>query len=264
MPEPVSLDWIDLLKDFLVGTRSPYESYGTRIFQNIILGRNEFEETYELSGQWDGPALLESEDKVLISPASVKRINKLSNSEEFKLAIYTARPSYPPEGASSSLGYSPEAEIAMRLAGLTNIPLVGLGMMQWLAAEHNKRVEDLVKPNATQAMAALLAAISQTNNAQILEEAYGLNTDSLHPDLTYFNHFKNYKILVYVFEDIISGVKAAIEAGKKLQAYGYSVQIKPLGIAQEENKAAALKQYCHKVYAKVDEALDFVFFDEKN
>jgi len=85
--------------------------------------------------------------------------------------------------------------------------------------------------------------------------------NTVHPDLTDFRHFKKDKIVVYVFEDVTSVVKAMLEAGKKLQEFNYMIHIKPLGIAREENKAAALKQYCRRVFPDVNQALDFALFD---
>ncbi len=260
MAELNSMSWIDLLRDFLIGTRSVYASHGTRLFQNIILGKQEFEKTYGLTSEWDGPPLLQTEDTVLMNVASVKKINELTSNTDYRLAIYTARPSLSPQLIQS--GYSPEAEMAMQMAQLTNIPLMGLGMMQWLAEKYKERPEDLVKPNSTQAIAALLAALTRTNSASILEDAYNLDKGKVHPDKTGFGQFKNQDLLIYVFEDVVSGVQAVLKAGEKLQACGYKMSVKPLGIAQDKNKKASLEKYCHKIFPNVNDALEFALIDD--
>jgi hypothetical protein len=259
MAEFNSTGWIGLLRDFLVGTRSVYSSHGTKFFQNIILGKNEFEKTYGLTSEWDGPALLQTEDRVLINNASIKNIKELVNNNDYRLAIYTARPSLPPQPIQS--GYSPEAEIAAQMAQLTNIPLMGLGMMQWLAEKYKERPEDLIKPNTTQAIAAMLAALTRTVDASVLEEAYTLDKKKMHPDQTRFSQFKNQNLLIYVFEDVKSGVQAVLNAGEELREHGYKISVKPLGIAQDKNKKASLEKYCHRIFPHVNEALEFALAD---
>ncbi len=134
-------------------------------------------------------------------------------------------------------------------------------MMQWLAEKYKERPEDLVKPNSTQAVAALLAALTQTSNASILKDAYNLDKRGVHPDQTRFSQFKNQDLLIYVFEDVVSGVQAVLKAGEKLQASGYKINIKPLGIAHDKNKKISLEKYCHKIFCNVNEALEFALAD---
>lgn len=258
MAEFNSTGWIDLLKDFLIGTRSVYSSYGTKLFQNIILGNKEFEKTYGLPGDWTGPPLLQT-DRLLIQDVSIKNMNELISNNDYRLAIYTARPSLSPQSMQS--GYSPEAEMAAEMARLTNIPLTGLGMMQWLAEKYNERPEDLIKPNTTQAIAAILAALTRTNDALVLEEAYNLDKKKMHPDSNYFSQFKSRDLLIYVFEDVKSGVQAVLKASEKLRSFGYKVSVKPMGIAQDENKKTSLEQYCHRVFSDINEALEFALDD---
>lgn len=253
------LDWFDLFKNFLIGTRSAYESYGTRLFQNIILGSDEFEKTYALTSEYDGPSLLRTQDKVMISSSSVTRLAQLNSHDDYKLAIYTARPSHPFPSALQS-GYSPEAEIALQSAGIKDIPLVGMGAMEWLAKSHAERPEDLTKPNTTQAFAALISAVARTNDIQVLEEAYKLDKLGGHPDQTILNQLKLKDVIVYVFEDTISGIKPILAVAEKLNASNYSISVKPLGIAQDKNKKTALEQFCAEVFPDINCALQYSLF----
>ncbi len=232
---PNVLDWIDLLKSFLVGTRSAYESYGTRLFQNIILGSDDFEKTYALQSEYDGRSLLRTEDKVLISKRSVGRLHEINTDDNYRLAIYTARPSHP-FPSKRQRGYSPEAEIALEAAGLERLPLIGMGAMEWLAKEHGERPEDLTKPNTTQALAALISALAKITDITCLEEAYKIDKLGGDPDSTIIKELKQLDVIIYVFEDTISGIKPMLAVAEKLNDHNYSISVKPMGIAQDKNK----------------------------
>ncbi len=251
----ISEQWLDLLKSFLVGTRSAYESYGTQIFQNIILGSAEFENTYGLESVYDGPSLLRTEDQVLFSESSLRKIKILAQGDDVRVAIYTARPSYPPPDEGTIRGYSPEAEIALNAAGLQAFPLVGMGMMEWLAARHNERTEELTKPNTTHSLSALLAAIRRSNESSLLELAHSINHDlqSFVPELESLAR----RVRVFVFEDTVSGIKPLQHLSEKLNAIGAQLEVCALGIAVDVEKKNSLSPLCKGVFDDVNQALDF-------
>jgi hypothetical protein len=261
-PEAWLSSWDDLLADFLLSTRSVYESYGTRIFQNIILGETQFEATYGLTGIYAGPALLESEDRVLVSADSVKLLDRLCADNQVRAAIYTARPSYPPDDAASLSGYSPEAEMAIASAGLQHLPLVGMGMMEWLALRHGEKSENLTKPNTTHCLSALLAALAQNSFSQTLEAAYLLDRKAAGLSLADLPQLAGRQVRVFVFEDTSSGIKPLVALAERLNAAGFSLKVGALGIAGDPNKKAALAALCCKVFADVNQALDYLVNEE--
>lgn len=248
-------EWGSLLQDFLKGTRSVYESYGTRLFQNIILGSSEFETTYELRSHYDGPSLLKKEDRVLLHKQLAEKLLALQKSNALNIAVYTARPSHPPPDAGHIKGYSPEAEMAAEAAGLQSLPLVGMGMMEWLAAQHGERTEDLTKPNTTHSISALLAALSRDNSSAILNLAYEIDKHTLNKSL---DAIQADQIRIYVFEDTISGIKPMKLMGNKLSTNGREITVIPLGIAEDVAKVSALKESCHTVFPNINEAVSFV------
>jgi hypothetical protein len=254
-------DWKELLAAFLAGTRSPRESYGTRLFQNIILGSDQFAKTYGLESEIDGNSLLEKEDRVVISRESVKTLLLLNQKSDFRAGVYTARPSLPPIDKEATVGFSPEAEVAARMSGLDSLPLVAMGMMDWLAREHNDRPEELVKPNATQALAALLAAVGRRSDSNTLNLAYQFEREERKG--TKFSSLSGRRIRAYVFEDTISGVKPALKMASDLQTNGYDVSLKALGIATDKYKLAALSEVCVKQFPNVNEAILFALEDAK-
>lgn len=261
--QSIAMEWIDILDHFLTGTRSVHKSYGTRIFQNIILGSDEFETTYGLASEYDGPSLLQREDKVLISEASVSLLNKLSERSDHRIAIYTARPSHPPAPETLRSGYSPEAELALDAAKLSHYPLVGMGMMDWLARQHNERGEDLTKPNATQALAAVIAATAKHTDVGILEEAYRIDKCNEDPANTHLGELRGIPTTVWVFEDTSSGIKPMLQAAQRLKDFEYWITVRPLGIAENHSKKTALAKYCERVFASVNDAFEFVLKQTK-
>jgi hypothetical protein len=251
--------WTDLLKRFLNGTRSAYSSYGTRLFQNIILGPHDFEQTYKLGSEFKGAGLLRAKDKTLINQQTVDELLELNQQSSYAVGVYTARPSLPPKMAAiSPLGYSPEAEIALESAGMQFFPLIGMGMMEWLAKEHGERTEDLTKPNATQALAALINTISSGDDVTALRDAYAIDKQAKSPKKTHLNALSDRKTTVYVFEDTISGILPLLKTEQMLRSKGFNMTVEPLGIATDPQKRAALENHCSQVFDDVNAAFEFV------
>ncbi len=251
--------WIDLLDRFLVGTRSAYSSYGTRLFQNIILGSRDFERTYELNSEYQGIGLLRAEDITLINRKTVDQLLELNKRQSCAIGVYTARPSLPPKQADTSpVGYSPEAEIALENAGMQSLPLIGMGMMEWLGKQHNERTEDLTKPNTTQALAALINTVTGGQDVLALTEAYAIDKRNQSPGETQLSAISDKKTVVYVFEDTISGIVPLQKTTMMLKSQGFDVRLEALGIATDPNKRAALEKHCKCVFADVNEAFESI------
>ncbi|CAN5238580.1 hypothetical protein BH10CYA1_BH10CYA1_08740 [soil metagenome] len=251
--------WMDLLNRFLIGTRSAYSSYGTRLFQNIILGSDDFERTYQLGSEHKGGGLLRSVDKTLINQQTVDQLMELNGHNSCAVGVYTARPSLPPKLADiSSVGYSPEAEIALENAGMQSFPLIGMGMMEWLGKQHNERTEDLTKPNSTQALAALINTITSGQDVVALTEAYAIDKQEKSPAKTHLTAIRGKKTIIYVFEDTISGIVPLQKTTQMLKSQGFNLQLDALGIATDPNKRAALEKHCKNVFSDVNEAFDSI------
>lgn len=252
----VSPKWIELIGSFLPGSRSVYNSQVTRLFQNIILGSEEFQSTYGLPSRYDGESLLRTADVVHMKASSVSKLKQLVN-EHSRVGIYTARPSHPPPDAKSQKGFPGEAEIAREQAKMADFPLVGMGMMEWLAAQHDERAEHLTKPNTTQAVAAILATLAQHSDSSVLEEAYKIDKENLSPCETSLAQLKNKDTTIVVFEDTVSGISPMLNVVYRLQQHGYNLIVKPLGVAKEASKKEALAKLCEKVFPDINKALDF-------
>jgi hypothetical protein len=251
--------WTQLLKGFLQSTRSVYGSFGTLVFQNIILGDAVFESTYQLQRACSSPSLIKTEDIVLLDAQMSAKILQLNKQQSIHAGIYTARPSLPPPDIEERRGFSPEAEMAAEAAGLGELPLVGMGMMEWLASEHGERTEDLTKPNTTHSLSALIATLKADRSSRILELAYAYNkeknlesTEEISTLLKKVNH-------IFVFEDTISGIKPMRAMSSQLNDAGFAIQISPLGIARDAGKKSALEPNCEKVFDDINQALEYAF-----
>ncbi len=265
-PDALVDQWVRLLDLFLVGTRTPYQSYGTRLFQNIVLGGEDFTSTYELPSEYDGQSLLKTFDRPMIAPANVEALKQMKCAGEC-LAVYTARPSL--SCGKRAIGYSPEAEIALTVAGLEDtLPLVGMGAMDWLAEKHSERSEDLTKPNTTQALAALLAALAGRCDEDILEEAYRLTRSFADGDGTESNWseiaptlatLSEKETVVIVFEDTVSGIKPMLALEERFRRFGLSLSVRPLGIAKNVDKRRSLATVCGEaLFNDTNEAINSV------
>ncbi len=243
-----------LINGFMSDTRSPYNSFGTRIFQNIILG-SDFTSTYGLGSSYEGPSLLKTIDEVLMTSSSSEKLKALSLDKRIRVAIYTARPSHPPPDIDNTVGYSPEAEIAAQAAKLDIFPLVGMGSMEWLAAQHDEKSEALTKPNLTHSLSAFLAALLNTGDSRTLNLAYRATRSGDAQELRDLSGSKRFRI--YVFEDTISGIKPMVRLPELLKAANMEVDVVAFGIARDENKQNALRPLCRGIFPDVNDALDY-------
>ena len=229
--------------------RDPHTSPTTRLLYNFVLGSQRFEQHYGLKAEIDTLSLLETMDVPLLS-AQGREIVLAHHS-----AIYTARPSLPPEG-KPSLYQTPEAEIAQVQLKLEAIPCMGLGPMQWLVDQFGGNLWDYAKPGPAQAIAAMLAATGVP-----VKEAAVLAVGAIKTSLTTSEIERALRPLegstVAVFEDNAGGVRAAQHASALLAKLGVTIDVIGYGIAKDEAKRAALAQVCERVFDDVNEALSY-------
>lgn len=253
--------WLDIFEHFLSRTRSAFDNTATRLFQNIILGKDVFERTYGLPDEYGGTSLLEEQDKALLSKATAERIRMACKQNQLRCAIYTARPSLPPPqppgfGPLDSQGYSPEAELAVQMAHMNGFPLVGMGTMEWLAKTHSRRTEDLTKPNTTQALSALITALKGKCETSIVEAGYALDFEQEELKDSMLEPLLKEPSRVYVFEDTISGITPLKTVESRLQQVGCQIEVIPYGIANSASKSAALAKAAARVYTDVNDAVN--------
>lgn len=229
-----------LLADLLGDTRDVMGSLTTRIFQHYSLGSKVFQQVYNLPAFLDTPSLLGTLDSPQLEPGLRQRLLGLRAQGSLHMAAYTMRPSLPPPQANANPhGYAPEAELALEIAGLQALPLIGYGRVSWLAAQHHASAEAYLKPSPVQALAAALAAV------------YGEELPALQDGLALHSVGKASERVqaalggkqthLHVFEDTPGGVEAVLRAAHVLQQAGFAVQAHAWGIARQQDKVRALQ-----------------------
>jgi hypothetical protein len=235
----------------------------TRLFQEHVLGSSLFEEVYRIRPRFDLPSLLYDEDRSALSAPARSTLLDLVARAGARMCVYTARPSLPPsdlanwliDSSQAPIGFSPEAELALQLIDLSETPLIGMGRMQWLAAQVGAKVEYLTKPAPVQALAAILAAVTG-HESDSLRAAYRLISegDSASVPVALWREPAD----VWVVEDAVLGIHAAMGAADLLRKRGVTTRLHTLGISAGGPKADALAGLCEAVVPGVDQAIDYI------
>jgi hypothetical protein len=241
-----------LLGQLLGHTYDFYRSPVTRRFQHLVVGAQRVQEVYGIDPEVEAASYLEMFDTPLLSKELRLRLHEAAASGLIRAALYTARPSLPPpEAGLSSTGHPPEAEMARSLVELEGYPILGLGSLNWLAAQTGEIVEHLVKPSPVQALAAIgLAACGEQKPA--LRAAHTLHTKAtLEEPLAALR-----SPTIHVFEDAPSGLAASRRAVDALTQAGLNAELRAYGISPGEGpKHRALQEQGIPAYPSINDAL---------
>ena len=214
---------LDLRRNLLMNTRDIYQSQTMRIFQHFTLGSEKFAQTYKLSPEFETESLLLTDDRSNITNEIRTKLSRSNHS----LAVFTSRPSLPPrEVDESTVGYAPEAELALELVGLSDTPLIAFGKLEYIASQYALDPATLVKPSAIHALAAVLAAWTGAELSALQAALDWRATDKLNAA---FNHLPHSFELV-VIEDTMGGIRSVCAAGEILGKAGFHVTVRPLGL----------------------------------
>jgi hypothetical protein len=249
--EAVAVILDGLLADTHTFDRAPITQY----FQHLVIGSEGVAKTYGVAPYFEARPYLLDYDVAELSPEIAARMCDAAQAGCIAPAIYTARPSLPPNGsAASARGYSPEAELAQELVGLEGWPLIGLGQLQWLAARCGAQTAQIVKPSPVQALAAIGAAVGPETAA--LEAAWDFHTTgNLHGPLADLG-----VTTVHIFEDTVGGMRGVCGAVELLQAAGMDIHWQPYGITPATGaKAEAMAAQGIPTYRSINEAVEAAF-----
>ncbi len=215
---------LELRKNLLTQTRHIHASATMRVFQHFTLGSQKFTETYRLPAEFKTESLLLAYDTPNIDAESRSRLFQ----EEMYPVIFTGRPSRPPrEVNESAVGYPPEAEMALALVGLEDIPLLAFGKLEYIAAQQRTDPETWVKPSPFHALAAIAAAFTRQEWPALQAVAHWQQTGRL--DGVFSELPPSFELLVV--EDTMSGIHSTLQAAKILQRAGKNIVVRPLGFA---------------------------------
>lgn len=232
------------ITQYLTDTRDAAKNSITGIFQEHILGGKLFERTYGKKSQTGATeSLIQTQDRLLINFDGLNILNQIKENGG-KVVIYTGRPGLPPSDIAKKRhdGYSPEAELAIEKSHVDALGPITMGSMEWLARETQTSVESLTKPNPTQAVAVIIAALRGEADSQLLMDAYTWTKGGQIPkevqDIVKNKRQKPLEIVV--IEDSLSGVIAFVNAKKLFDKAGLRANINIIGIhggSEEKNKS---------------------------
>jgi hypothetical protein len=126
----------------------------------------------------------------------------------------------------SHFGYAPEAEIALDLVGLADIPLIAFGKLEYLAAKRGLDAGVLIKPSPVHALAATAAALTGDEWAGLQSAGDWRQTGKL--DGVFANLPREFEL--FVVEDTMGGIRSTQAAGEILRNNGFDVTTHTIGL----------------------------------
>ncbi len=227
---------MDLRVNILSQSRSVNFSQTMRLFQHYSLGSHAFSKTYELPAEVETESFLLTHDRSNINDEIRAKLRQ----PDIHLAGLTARPSAPPrEVDASHFGYAPEAEIALNLVGLADIPLIAFGKLEYLAAQRGLDASALLKPSPVHALAAAVAAFTGDEWAGLQSAGDWYQTGEVKIFLEHLPH----AFELFVVEDTMGGIRSTLAAGEILKHSGLDVTTRAIGLTSgSPAKAEAFTQ----------------------
>jgi len=221
-----------LKRNLLAFTRDITRSDPTRALQHFTLGSARFERAYRLPADFGSESYLLKYDQPNLDESDCAVLRR----EDARLAILTARPSAPPREVKEFLaGYAPEAELALELVQLSGVPLMGYGKLQYIAAQRGLDAAALIKPSAFHALAGILSAWTGEELPALQAAADWLQTQKL--PAAFGALPTSFELLVV--EDTLGGVRSTRAAAQALNAHGFQVTARPLGLSGASAAKAA-------------------------
>ena len=233
--------------------RSAYDADSSlthRIIQELNLGAVEYEACYGRPAAIPGPGYLSTIDPPLLSPAEAARLTAWAATPGNRAVIFTNRPSRQPDGS----GGMPEAEIGMARLGLSTLPFVGMGHLDWLAGGRGLESQSLLKPSAVHALAALRLAAGDPLRDALLAAA-SLELDRV--DDGQWDRLDAAQAIV--FEDSFRGLQSARAAQSALQSIGIRLELDLRGVTMAAAKRRALEAAGGAIYPDFTTAAIGVF-----
>lgn len=213
----------DLRRNLLHDSRNVHFSHTTRLFQHFSLGSRVFSEAYNLPAEVETESFLQTCDT---SNLTEKTLAKLQQ-PNIHLASITARPSAPPKDVTTThIGYAPEAEAALELVGLADIPLIGYGRLEYYEKQFGVAAASLLKPSPVQSLAAVAAAFTGLEWSSIQAAAEWQASGRLN---SIFSSLPREFELIVV-EDTMGGIRSTQGAGEILKKAGFDIIVRPFGL----------------------------------
>jgi hypothetical protein len=240
-----------LIENILQHSRNVHQNLITRVFQEVFLGQDTFENTFYLPAICFDNATQRIVDRQLISSEWNDNLKKYWQDGLVEIAIYTARPSaqnYP--AGEGRLEFSPEADIVVDQLGWHQVPLIGQGQLQYAADQLGCVSVDFIKPSPVHALGAIGMVITKSLLPSI-QAGWDLINDR---PTTFYDSFP--ELDIHIFEDSPVGLRGTIKAVNLLKDQGVTVQLSKWGISTDPNKIKQLQEMGAAIVPSVNSALD--------
>ncbi|MFQ5942646.1 MAG: hypothetical protein ACE5JF_03735 [Anaerolineales bacterium] len=234
------------LRNCLRGARRAETSVTHRLFQEFVMGSDLYSQAYGLPPHLNCTGYLTTRDRPLLSVDAQKGLRSWLVQPGHHAAVFTKRPS---GGPNESMG-THEAELALKVINLEQLPIVGIGELAWLAAKRGEDGEAFLKPSSVHALAALRIAIGSPLKTS-LRAAATLELDG-QADAGW-RELDSAEI--YVFEDSADGLLSARSAQAALHQAGIDVEIALCGISASPLKRLALEPISNELFPNLEYAL---------
>jgi hypothetical protein len=235
-----------MISEILHNARHINRSITHRVFQELILGSNEFNRSYQLKPYFKTESYLSKFDQPTLSHEDNYRLNKWLQQPGHSGVIMTNRPSRAPDGFFCTH----EAEIGAKLVGLEILPIAGYGGLSWLSQIREQGLEAYIKPSPLHALTALRLAIGDTLKQALHTTAYFALENQVDESWKQLEFAQ-----VAVFEDTPSGIESLIRAKKYLESVGIQINIQLFGISTNYTKRISLQRSEASLYHSLSSAL---------
>jgi hypothetical protein len=214
-------------------------SLTNRIIQEVNLGASEFEACYGLPAALPGQGLLRTLDQPLISQQQAALLIEWNQAPGKRAVVFTNRLSRFPDRTRGA----PEAEIGLARTGLSALPFISMGHLDWLCEQRGLEPQSLLKPSPVHALAALRLALGDSvGEALAVAAALGLDQQ----DIGGWRALDGAHAIV--FEDSFRGLQSARGAQHSLEQVGVRLALDLRGVTTREVKRRALELAGGTVY----------------
>jgi hypothetical protein len=246
----------DLFHELFCNTRIIEKCWINRIFQNFCLGFDLFARLNPTLPVFSSPSYLEKYDQCQISTETRNYILEGCSKQRTHICIITARNCSPPKELDSlDISFTPEAEAALRVCGITGIPMIGYGSLKYQSVLLGVHPEKLLKPSPFQALAGIAAACSGNLTASLdwASEMFSIgNSNQLRTSLA-FDLPKS--IHIHIFEDSPIGIHSVREAVTILNKSKFEASYSSWGISIDNTKIQALRHVGAQVFPDINHAI---------
>ena len=245
-----NLEGQPILADILADARNLLKNPVTRIFQQFVLGCQTFQQAYGMPCELETVSYLQEYDRPALEKNCRDELLQLWQNDRLDLAVYTIRPSSLQPGlAEKALAYSPEAELALQINGLEGIPVMGYGQVYRSAELAGIKTDQILKPSAVQALAAIAAAVFRDELAA-MQAAVDWSTGG---QSAYFERLP--ALDIHIYEDSSASILGVKRAAEMLMQLDIPVSLHAWGIANNPAKISALRSVQAEIVMDVNLAI---------